>query len=48
MLLSRSPFLAATEYLSLKKVEALDYNMPENLDEDVADLIRRLLVRMPL
>ena len=39
-----SPFMAATDYLTMKRVKALDYTVPPECDPDAADLIRRLLV----
>lgn len=40
-----SPFLAANDYLTMRKVKALDYTLPEVCDDDAADLIKGLLVR---
>ncbi|KAF8884917.1 AGC/PDK1 protein kinase [Gymnopilus junonius] len=42
-----SPFAAATDYLTMKRVKALDYTLPQVCDPDAADLIRRLLVLDP-
>ncbi|PPR04868.1 hypothetical protein CVT26_012699 [Gymnopilus dilepis] len=42
-----SPFMAATDYLTMKRVKALDYTVPPECDPDAADLIRRLLVSDP-
>ena len=46
-LFGASPFLAANDYLTMGKVRALDYTIPDVCDNDVADLIKRLLVRYP-
>lgn len=43
-LFGTSPFLAATDYLTMKRVRALDYSLPSVCDPDAADLIRGLLV----
>jgi len=43
-----SPFLAANDYLTMGKVRALDYTLPEVCEDDAADLIKRLLVPDPL
>ncbi|KDR80094.1 hypothetical protein GALMADRAFT_242319 [Galerina marginata CBS 339.88] len=47
-LFGTSPFTAATDYLTMKRVRALDYSLPQVCDEDAADLIRRLLILDPL
>lgn len=39
-----SPFLAATDYLTMKRVTALEYSLPQECDEDAAALIKKLLV----
>jgi serine/threonine protein kinase len=39
-----SPFMAATDYLMMQRVKALDYSIPEQCDPDAASLIRALLV----
>ncbi|KAF5310517.1 hypothetical protein D9619_008012 [Psilocybe cf. subviscida] len=39
-----SPFLAATDYLTMKRVTALEYTLPQECDEDAAALIKMLLV----
>jgi 3-phosphoinositide dependent protein kinase-1 len=36
--------MAATDYLTMKRVRALDYSIPEECDKDAADLMRQLLV----
>jgi 3-phosphoinositide dependent protein kinase-1 len=43
-----SPFTAATDYLTMKRVRALEFSLPQVCDPDAADLIRRLLVLDPL
>ena len=40
--------MAATDYLTMKRVRALDYTIPPVCDADAADLIKRLLVRYPM
>ena len=40
--------MAATDYLTMKRVRALDYIIPPVCDADTADLIKRLLVCLPL
>ena len=40
--------MAATDYLTMKRVRALDYIIPPVCDADAADLIKRLLVCPPL
>ncbi|KAF8183165.1 AGC/PDK1 protein kinase [Pholiota molesta] len=47
-LFGTSPFMAATDYLTMKRVRALDYSIPEECDKDAADLMRQLLVLDPL
>ena len=42
-----SPFLAANDYLTMGRVRAVDYTIPDVCDNDAADLIKRLLVRHP-
>jgi 3-phosphoinositide dependent protein kinase-1 len=46
-LFGASPFLAANDYLTMGRVRALDYTIPDVCDNDAADLIKRLLVRHP-
>jgi len=46
-LFGSSPFMAATDYLTMKRVRALDYTIPPVCDADAADLIKRLLVLDP-
>jgi len=40
--------MAATDYLTMKRVRALDYIIPPVCDADAASLIKRLLVCLPL
>lgn len=40
--------MAATDYLTMKRVRALDYIIPPVCDADAAGLIKRLLVCLPL
>ena len=47
MLTGRPPFREATDYLTLQKVQSLEFKMPENVPEAAADLIRALLTRDP-
>ncbi|KAF8960326.1 AGC/PDK1 protein kinase [Flammula alnicola] len=47
-LFGTSPFTAATDYLTMKRVRALDYSLPQECDKDAADLIKHLLVLDPL
>jgi len=42
-----SPFMAATDYLTMQRVQALRYSIPEQCDADAASLIRALLVGRP-
>ncbi|KAJ3508051.1 hypothetical protein NLJ89_g5966 [Agrocybe chaxingu] len=44
-LFGSSPFMAATDYLIMKRVRALDYSIPDVCDKDAADIIRAFLVR---
>ncbi|KAF8586893.1 kinase-like protein [Ramaria rubella] len=47
LMVGQSPFLALTDYLSFRKIEALDYTFPENFDADAMDLVQRILVIQP-
>ncbi|CAA7264336.1 unnamed protein product [Cyclocybe aegerita] len=47
-LFGSSPFMAATDYLTMKRVRALDYSIPDVCDTGAADMIRALLVLDPL
>ena len=40
----QSLFLALNDYLSFKKIEALDYTIPDGFDSSARDLVQRLLV----
>jgi len=40
--------MAATDYLTMKRVRALDYTIPPICDADAADLIKRFLVCFPV
>lgn len=40
--------MAATDYLTMKRVKALDYAIPEGCDPSAASLIRALLVGLPV
>ncbi|PPQ80556.1 hypothetical protein CVT25_001590 [Psilocybe cyanescens] len=42
-----SPFTAATDYLTMKRVRALDFSLPKACDPDAADLIKSLLILDP-
>jgi serine/threonine protein kinase len=44
LMVGQSPFLALNDYLSFKKIEALDYTFLEGFDPDARDLVQRLLV----
>ncbi|KAF9530242.1 AGC/PDK1 protein kinase [Crepidotus variabilis] len=46
-LFGASPFLAATDYLTMKRVREQDYSIPEACDANAASLIRALLVSDP-
>ncbi|KAF9485055.1 AGC/PDK1 protein kinase [Pholiota conissans] len=47
-LFGTSPFMAATDYLTMKRVKNLDYTIPPECDKDVTDLIQQLLVLDPM
>ncbi|KAF8155615.1 AGC/PDK1 protein kinase [Crassisporium funariophilum] len=47
-LFGTSPFTAATDYLTMKRVRALQYSLPDICDADAANLIKDLLVLDPL
>ena len=38
--------MAATDYLTMKRVKALDYTIPEGCDSEAASLIQALLVSL--
>lgn len=44
LMVGQSPFLALNDYLSFKKIEALDFTFLEGFDQDARDLVQRLLV----
>ncbi|KAF8524221.1 kinase-like domain-containing protein [Gautieria morchelliformis] len=46
-IVGQSPFLALNDYLSFKKIEALDYTFPDGFDPDAKHLVQRLLVLDP-
>ncbi|KAH7908109.1 kinase-like domain-containing protein, partial [Hygrophoropsis aurantiaca] len=41
------PFMAANDYLSFRRIEALDYTFPNDFYPDAKDLVQRLLVLDP-
>ena len=43
-IVGQSPFLALNDYLSFRKIEALDYTFLDGFDSDARDLVQRLLV----
>lgn len=45
LLFGKSPFMALTEYLTFKKIEALDYSFPDAADPEAQDIVRKILVR---
>lgn len=47
MITGLTPFRAPSEYLIFQKITNLDYEFPENIDEDIKDLIEKLLVILP-
>ncbi|KAF8508732.1 AGC/PDK1 protein kinase, partial [Hysterangium stoloniferum] len=47
LLVGQSPFLALTDYLSFKKIEALDYTFPEGFNADAKDLVQQIIVTDP-
>eukprot|EP00299_Pterocystis_sp_00344_P015131 c7542_g1_i3.p2 GENE.c7542_g1_i3~~c7542_g1_i3.p2 ORF type:complete len:137 (-),score=36.99 c7542_g1_i3:46-456(-) len=47
MLVGYHAFEAETEYLSMKKVESMDYAPPDSIPPDAADLIVKLLQEDP-
>ncbi|KAF9051574.1 AGC/PDK1 protein kinase [Panaeolus papilionaceus] len=46
-LYATSPFMAATDYLTMKRVRSLDYVIPETCDAEALDLIQKILVLDP-
>ncbi|PPQ75592.1 hypothetical protein CVT24_010898 [Panaeolus cyanescens] len=47
-LYATSPFMAATDYLTMNRVRALDYTIPETCDAEAADLIKKILASIAL
>lgn len=39
--------MAATDYLTMKRVKALDYSIPDGCDPEAASIIQALLVGCP-
>lgn len=48
MIAGRFAFQGLSEYLTWQKIKQLEYSFPEGFDEQGKDLVRRLLVRVPL
>lgn len=44
LLVGKSPFMAMTEYLTFKKIEALDYSYPDGFDSEAQDIVNKILV----
>jgi serine/threonine protein kinase len=44
LLVGITPFKARTEYLTFQRITACEFTLPEDLSEEAADIIRRLLV----
>ena len=43
-LVGKSPFAASNEYLTFKKIESLEYEVPNSLSQNATDIIQKFLV----
>ena len=42
-LVGKPPFSASNEYLTFKKIEAMEYDLPDSLSADATDIIQKFL-----